>query len=209
MAWRIENPVETIVGAVVLAAAGFFAYFASQAGGASVGEGYRLSAQFSSATGVTVGTDVRVAGVKVGRVSALDLDQDSYLARAELTLRQGVLLPIDTLAKVANENLLGGAFISLEPGAEDAMMSDGDSIILTQGAPDLLDLLQQFGGSSSSSSGGGSGDEKSSEESSSNAEETPETREASAPEPQPVPEPSSNGDAASPTEPAGAGAGAQ
>lgn len=169
MAWRIEHPVETIVGAAVLSAAAFFAYFASQAGGGSIGDGYRLSAQFSSATGVTVGTDVRVAGVKVGRVSALDLDPDTYQAKLELTLRGAVQLPTDTLAKVANENLLGGSFISLEPGADESMLVEGDSLQLTQGAPDLLDLLQQFGGGSSS--GGSSGADSSSSDDQSSLDE--------------------------------------
>lgn len=150
MSWRIENPIETMVGAVVLVAAGGFAYYAASAGGASIGGGYPLTAQFTSATGVSVGTDVRVAGVKVGRVSALSLDADSYQAEATLMVREDVQVPIDTLAKITSENLLGGTFIALEPGAEDATLVAGDSITLTQGAPDLLDLIQEFAGSPSS-----------------------------------------------------------
>lgn len=146
MSWRIENPIETMVGAAVLAAAVGFAYFAS-AGGGSVGDGYVLSAQFDSATGVSVGTDVRVAGVKVGRVVSLELNQQSFQAEAQLVVRETVKLPIDTLAKITSESLLGGTFIALEPGAEDAVLQTGDSISLTQGAPDLLDLIQQFSGS--------------------------------------------------------------
>ena len=144
MSWRIENPIETIVGAAVLVAAGFFAYVASQAGGGAIGDGYRVKAAFSSASGVSVGTDVRVAGVKVGRVSGLMLDQDTYFAAAELTLKSNVKLPIDSLAKVASENLLGGAYIALEPGIDDELLAEGDVIEQTQGAADLLDLLQQF-----------------------------------------------------------------
>ena len=151
MAWRVENPIETLVGAVVLLGAAGFAYFAASAGGASVSGGYNLKAQFSSATGVAVGTDVRVAGVKIGRVANLELNQSTYRAEATLFVRESVELPVDSLAKVTSENLLGGTFIALEPGAEDAMLQEGDSITLTQGAPDLLDLIQQFSGSESDS----------------------------------------------------------
>ncbi|MEM9726481.1 MAG: outer membrane lipid asymmetry maintenance protein MlaD [Pseudomonadota bacterium] len=154
MASWIENPTETIVGAVVLAAACDFAYFASVAGGATVGDAYPLKAQFSSATGVTVGTDVRVAGVKVGRVSALELDAITYRAEATLSVEKTVELPVDSLARITSESLLGGSFISLEPGAEDATLQPGDSFTLTQGAPDLLDLIQQFSGSPAAESDG-------------------------------------------------------
>ncbi|MEL6980679.1 MAG: MlaD family protein, partial [Pseudomonadota bacterium] len=113
--WRIENPIETLVGAGVLAAAAAFALFAASSSGATIGESYRINAVFDSATGVSVGTDVRIAGVKVGRVAAIELDTQTYRAKTVLALRDGVELPIDSLAKIDSEGLLGGSFIALEP----------------------------------------------------------------------------------------------
>lgn len=149
MASKIENPIETMIGAAVLLAAAGFAFFAASSGGVGVSSGgYAVKAMFQSASGVNVGTDVRIAGVKVGRVTDISLDPKSYRAEALLTIENDVELPVDTLAKIDSEGILGGSFIALEPGAEEQMLAAGDAIELTQGAVSLLDLISKFGASS-------------------------------------------------------------
>jgi hypothetical protein len=85
MAERDDTITEIFVGAaVVIAAAGFFAYAASSAGGMSGGaDAYELSASFRSAEGIGVGTEVRLAGVRVGTVTGMELDPETF--RAETT----------------------------------------------------------------------------------------------------------------------------
>jgi phospholipid/cholesterol/gamma-HCH transport system substrate-binding protein len=137
---------ETVLGAVVLATAAGFVIYAGQTRGLQLGgEAYELSASFRSAEGITVGTDVRLAGIKVGSVTALDLDPESYQAQATFTVQSDLMLPDDSDIKIASEGLLGGAFLEITPGASDFMLSAGDEIVNTQGSVNLLNLLMRFG----------------------------------------------------------------
>ena len=136
---------ETAVGAFVVAiAAGFFAfmYFVGGLGGPA--QGYMVKASFGSVDGISVGTDVRMAGIKVGSVTAQDLDLDSFRANVEMSVDSTVKLPDDSTAKIASEGLLGGKFISLEPGGSDTMIASGGEIEFTQDAIDLFGLVSQF-----------------------------------------------------------------
>ena len=75
-----ENKLEVFIGAVVLVVALGFVVFVYQATGLSVSNSrhYDLKADFRSADGIHVGTDVRLAGVKVGTVSNLGLNVEKY-----------------------------------------------------------------------------------------------------------------------------------
>jgi phospholipid/cholesterol/gamma-HCH transport system substrate-binding protein len=141
-----QNTTETIIGGVViLAAAGFF-FYASQAAGISGGGGggYTLGASFRSAEGVTVGTDVRLAGVKVGTVTGLRLDPETFRAETTFSVRAGLGIPDDSAAVIASEGLLGGNFIEIVPGASLETFQPGDQIEDTQGAVSLVSLLMKF-----------------------------------------------------------------
>lgn len=153
MAFRIENPLETIVGAAVLAIAAGFAVYAAQGPSSVGGAGeMQLVAKFRSASGVSAGTDVRIAGVKVGRVVELDLDPTTFQAAVTLSIRDDVELSDETIAKIDSEGLLGGSYISLEPAEGFAPLASGDEIANTQGAVSLVDLLAQFATSTPSDS---------------------------------------------------------
>lgn len=138
-----NNAAEALIGAAVLAAAaGFLAYAAQTADlGISSGERYELKAAFRKAEGLNVGGDVRVAGVKIGTISAITLDPKTYRAVASLAIDGPVKLPEDTDAAVATESLLGGAYIALTPGGSEFMLEPGDEISYTQGSVNLMDLV--------------------------------------------------------------------
>ncbi len=141
-----NNVTETILGAVVLVAAAGFVVYAGKVTGNEVGTGtYSLSAEFRSVQGVSVGTDVRMAGIKVGSVAGLELDFDSYFAVADLNIRSELLVPEDSDVKIASEGLLGGSFVEITPGASEFMLDDGDEILNTQSSVDLINLLMRFG----------------------------------------------------------------
>jgi phospholipid/cholesterol/gamma-HCH transport system substrate-binding protein len=146
-----ENRGEILTGALVLAVAvGFFAW--SVQGRTSAGAGsYELKASFRSVEGVTVGTDVRLAGVKVGTVTSLALNSETYFADATISLREGVELPSDSAVLVSSEGLLGGAFVEVQPGGSLDNYAAGDEVEDTQGAVSVISLLMKFmdGGSSS------------------------------------------------------------
>lgn len=137
--------VETVVGAaVVVLAAGFFAFAYKTAGmGTSVAGGYHVVAEFDNAEGINVGTDVRLAGIKIGTVTGQSLNPENYMARIEMTLDPVVKLSEDTAAKVTSEGLLGGKFIAMDPGGSDVKLAEGSVITMTQGAVDIWSLISQ------------------------------------------------------------------
>ncbi|WP_377504443.1 outer membrane lipid asymmetry maintenance protein MlaD [Octadecabacter sp. R77987] len=140
-----ENTTEVVVGGVVLALAlGFLTYAAQATGFSRSGDGYDLRANFRSAEGVSVGTDVRLAGVKIGTVTAMTLNTDTYRAETVFTLQDGILVPDDSAAVVASEGLLGGTFVEIAPGGSFDFFAEGALIEDTQGAVSLISLLMKF-----------------------------------------------------------------
>lgn len=135
---------ETILGAIVaVVAVGFFVFAAAQAGQASTGSGYDLTARFQRVDGIAVGSDVRVSGVKVGVVRAVALDPNTYLAQLTLSIDNGVQVLDDSTARIASDGLLGGAYVAIEPAGMDPL-APGAEIPNTQGAVDLLTLFASF-----------------------------------------------------------------
>lgn len=142
-----ENTTEVVAGGVVLAAALGFLFFAAQGTGFTGGNaGYDLSASFRSVEGIAVGTDVRLAGVKVGTVTALDLNPQTFFADARISLRDDLVLPDDSGIAISSEGLLGGNFVELLPGGSVTNLSPGAEIEDTQGAVSLIGLLLKFVG---------------------------------------------------------------
>ncbi|MBT8411564.1 MAG: outer membrane lipid asymmetry maintenance protein MlaD [Octadecabacter sp.] len=140
-----ENTTEVIVGAAVLAAAaGFLWYVVQTTGIGGSPAGYELSANFRSAEGVTVGSDVRLAGVSIGTVKALDLNTDTYRADVVFAIDEGIAIPDDSAAVVATEGLLGGTFVEIVPGGSLGMFANGALIEDTQGAVSVIQLLTKF-----------------------------------------------------------------
>ena len=99
-----ENRLEVIIGAAVLAVALGFVIFLYQSTGLSVSNSrhYELKADFRSADGIHVGTDVRLAGVKVGTVSALILNVETYRAEADLAIENN---PPTTVALISKKDV--------------------------------------------------------------------------------------------------------
>lgn len=132
---------ETLVGLVIVVVAGLFLAYAYNVSDKDFGRGsYTLGAVFGRVDGVTVGSEVRIAGVRVGAVSGHALDTKTYEARLQMNIAAGVPVPEDSVAKIVNDGLLGGAHVAIEPGASDVMLQDGDTITVTQGSVDLLGL---------------------------------------------------------------------
>ena len=136
------NVAETLVGALVLATAiGFVVYTAQGTDVGVGGDEYEISANFRKADGLTIGGDVRISGIKIGTVTSLSLDPATYDAKVAFSIRRGVDIPSDSSARIASEGLLGGAYVSIEPGADDIMLENGGTLTYTQGSIDILDLV--------------------------------------------------------------------
>lgn len=145
---------EALLGAAVaIVAVGFFVFAAAQAGQTARGAGYELHASFHRANGVDAGSDVRMAGVKIGVVRSIALNPDTFEAVLVLNINNGVPVPDDSTASIASDGLLGGAYVNIEPAGLDNLAA-GAVIPNTRGSIDLLTLFASFaqGGNDSASS---------------------------------------------------------
>ena len=140
-----ENRAEIIAGAAVLAVAiGFLAYAGAGSGLRGESGTYPLKASFRSVEGITPGSDVRLAGVKVGTITSLTLNPETFYADATIAVNNAIHLPDDSAILISSEGLLGGNFVELVPGGSIDNLEPGDEIEDTQGAVSLISLLMKF-----------------------------------------------------------------
>lgn len=156
-----RNVIETVMGAVVLAVAAFFLFFAYGSADVRSVSGYEVMARFDRIDGLEPGSDVSISGVRVGQVTSTRLDPTTYLAEVRMSIDPDIELPVDTFATVASESLLGGRFMALDPGGDPEMIQPGGTIIYTQATPGLDQLIGHFiygmdSGDGSASDGGDS-----------------------------------------------------
>lgn len=147
-----ENISEVLTGAGVLVVALAFAGYAGLAANVGVGNGsYPLKASFRSVDGVSVGTDVRLAGVKIGTITQLNLNPETFYADATFSVKDGITIPDDSTALISSEGLLGGNFLEIQPGGSPVTLEAGDEVLDTQGAVGLIQLLMKFVGKAAES----------------------------------------------------------
>ena len=152
-----RNAIETVMGAVVLLVAGVFVFFAYDMAQVKAVEGYEVTALFYKIGGLNEGSDVRISGIKVGTVIDHELDSESYDARVRMTITREIKLPVDTVASIASEGLLGGKYVRLEPGTDKSYIKDGGTITRTK---DFRSLEDQVGEIIFLATGGDEGGQK-------------------------------------------------
>lgn len=106
--------------------------------------GYRVTARFDNIGGLKAQAAVRSAGVVVGRVESITFDDKSYQARVTLLLQERYAFPKDSSLKVLTSGLLGEQYIGIEAGADEAHLVPGDTVVATQSALVLENLISQF-----------------------------------------------------------------
>ena len=112
------------------------------------GDTYAVEARFANTGGLNRGASVMLAGVTIGRVEAIRLDDSDYSAIVEMRIRRGVPLPTDTMASIRTTGLIGDKFIALAPGADEEFLEPSSRIIMTESAIELESLISKmaFGG---------------------------------------------------------------
>ena len=136
-----RNMLETVMGAIVLLTAVAFVSLAYEAANIRGTDGYELEAEFGATGGLSVGDDVRISGIKVGRISRQELDPVTYAARIVMSLDERIRIPADSSARITAASLLGGNYLELIPGADEDMMQPGEVIYDTRDPISLTDLL--------------------------------------------------------------------
>ena len=116
-----RNMLETVMGAIVLLTAVAFVSLAYEAANIRGTDGYELEAEFGATGGLSVGDDVRISGIKVGRISRQELNPVTYAARIVMSLDERIRIPADSSARITAASLLGGNYLELIPGADEAV----------------------------------------------------------------------------------------
>ncbi len=151
------NLFEALIGAVVLAVAGFFLVFAFTSADIGTVQGYQVVAKFDRVDGLNIGSDVRLSGIKVGTVVSQDLDHETFLAVVRMNIESEVRLPKDSSAQIVTDGLLGGKFMAIVPGGDPDYIEPGGEITFTQSPIILENLIGQLifgaGGDSSDEAG--------------------------------------------------------
>jgi phospholipid/cholesterol/gamma-HCH transport system substrate-binding protein len=139
-----HNAVETVMGAVVLVVAALFLFFAYTVSQVRAVSGYELTARFNRVEGLRDGGDVKVSGIKVGSIISQTLDDKTFMAVVRMSIDPSVKLPVDTVATITSNGLLGDKYLSLEPGNEDQLLKAGGQIEHTQSPMSLESLIGQY-----------------------------------------------------------------
>lgn len=140
--------IETVVGvfiAIGLAALLMLSMKVSNLSSLASEDGYVIKARFLNIGGLKVRSPVKMAGVVIGRVTDIYIDEKTYEAVAELTIDDDFNnIPEDTSANIYTAGLLGEQYISLAPGGEETYLEAGGVIKLTSDAVVLEQLIGQF-----------------------------------------------------------------
>jgi phospholipid/cholesterol/gamma-HCH transport system substrate-binding protein len=136
-----RNTLETVMGAIVLLAAAGFVMLAYEAADVKGNGGYEIAAEFGSTGGLSVGDDVRISGIKVGQITARQLDPITYVAKVSMAIEPTIKIPSDSSARITAASLLGGNYLELMPGAATDTLGAGGVIYDTRDPISLSDLL--------------------------------------------------------------------
>jgi phospholipid/cholesterol/gamma-HCH transport system substrate-binding protein len=143
-----NRTLEVGVGLFLLAGLLALLLLALRVSGLTVGSSdntYKVYAHFENIAGLTVRSKVTMAGVTIGKVTAIDLDRNSYMGRVTMVVDDAVdNLPADSTASILTAGLLGEKYIGISVGGEEEVLSDGSTIQDTQSSLVLEDLIGKF-----------------------------------------------------------------
>ena len=136
-----SNTFEAIVGAFVIFLSVVFLFFGFSTMKLQNSDNYNISALFNRIDGIKIGSDIRMSGIKIGTVASQELDNSSFEAKVLMSIDSKILIPEDSSAKITSDGLLGGNYISIEPGGSDIYLLNNEEIFFTQGSVDLIGLV--------------------------------------------------------------------
>ena len=134
------------IGLFILIGLGCTAYLAMTLANTTFfsGDSYIISAKFTAVNGLRPGSNVEISGVAVGKVSDIVLDQTLYQAVVTMQVQNAVGIPVDSVAAIKTSGLIGDKYVSITPGADDAMLETGGVIQDTQAALDIEEMISKY-----------------------------------------------------------------
>jgi phospholipid/cholesterol/gamma-HCH transport system substrate-binding protein len=136
--------IETAVGLFVLVGICCLAWLSIKLGKLEIvgGNYVPVHAEFASVSGLKKGVSVEIAGVDIGKVESITLDD--YKADVLMKIRTGIRLPEDTIASIRTRGLIGDKYVNLSPGASDRVIPPNGKIRETESAVDMEQLIGDF-----------------------------------------------------------------
>ena len=108
------------------------------------GETIEYIASFNDVSGISTGSDIKLAGVNIGKVLSLNLDKDNYTAEMVLAIDKKINIPNDSEIIITSEGLLGSKYVSISPGGSEIFLKKNEKFSFTQSSLSLNSLLQKF-----------------------------------------------------------------
>jgi len=141
---KSHNYFDFLIGTIVLLfAIGFFTY-SFKSSKISSNNGYDIFAKFDNADGITIGSDIKIAGIKIGSIIEQNLDEKTSKANLKMNISSTVKIPADSSAKILSEGLLGAKYISISLGGDEEILQNGQEISFTQSSLNFEELLGKF-----------------------------------------------------------------
>ena len=133
--------VETLTGAIILGIAAFLLTYAYTKTKPTESTSYLVHAHFDRIDGLNVGSDVRMSGIKIGKVVAQRINPKNYGAQVTFALDPSLRIPKDSSAAILSESLLGGKYVDIVPGGETELARSGDELEQTQSSVNIESLI--------------------------------------------------------------------
>ncbi|MGI9302931.1 MAG: outer membrane lipid asymmetry maintenance protein MlaD [Gammaproteobacteria bacterium] len=136
---------EFVVGLFVLAGLVCFSYLAVKMGNLGFLESsYTVQARFTSISGLKQGAFVELAGVRVGKVDNIMLDNGEFEAIVDMAIDNGVQIQQDAIASIRTQGIIGDKFIKISPGGAEETIEPGGEILETESAISLEELVSKY-----------------------------------------------------------------
>lgn len=138
--------VELAVGVFMVVGFLCFAYISVRLGDVNLfgQDTWSVKARFNSVSGLNEGAPVEIAGVQVGKVSRIALDQENYEAVVQMKLDRGVRLQEDSIASIRTAGIIGDRYVKISPGGMDELIEDGGELLETESAVNLEELISKY-----------------------------------------------------------------
>lgn len=107
-------------------------------------DSYPLTAKFTSASGLRIGSPVNILGIDVGRVEKITMDQENQKAVVKIKVKKDIKIYDDAIASIKTEGLIGDKYLSIEPGGGGDILQPGGTITDTQAAVDIESLISKY-----------------------------------------------------------------
>ena len=141
-----RSSLEMIVGVFLLAGFASFSWIAVKMGDLDLfkEESYNISASFTSISGLKEGAALELAGVVVGKVTKIELDEEEFEATVFMDVRKTIQLSDDSIASIRTSGIIGDKFIKLTPGGSDLFLEAGDMIEETEASISIEELISKY-----------------------------------------------------------------